>query len=73
MINDIWYFAFGSNLSKKRMEARTGPIQKAIPAFLARFRLAFNKGGDGGEVYASIVPCAERLFGAWHTCAIWRR
>jgi gamma-glutamylcyclotransferase len=52
-----WYFAYGSNLSRERMEKRTGPILAARVARLKEFRLAFNvTDSAGAERYANIVP-----------------
>ena len=53
---DRWYFAYGSNLSKERMQKRTGPIRAAHVAQLKGYRLAFNNTDtDGIETYANVV------------------
>ena len=52
---DIWYFAYGSNLSKQRMLQRTGAIPGSRQVFLKDYRLAFNA-HVGQEFYANIVP-----------------
>ena len=52
---DLWYFAYGSNLSKQRMLQRTGAIPVSQQAFLRDYRLAFNT-QVGQEFYANIVP-----------------
>ena len=46
--DDRWYFAYGSNLSKERMQRRTGPIAAARVAQLKDFRLAFNNTDTAG-------------------------
>jgi gamma-glutamylcyclotransferase len=56
MTSDIWYFAYGSNLSMDRKRHRTGSIRSVRTACLKDYRFAFNKGGAGGEVYANIMP-----------------
>jgi gamma-glutamylcyclotransferase len=57
---DRWYFAYGSNLSRQRMEKRTGPVHAARVARLKDFRLAFNVTDAAGvERYANIVPTAR--------------
>ena len=69
MTTDIWYFAYGSNLSMDRKQQRTGSIRSARTACLRDYRFAFNKGGAGGEVYANIVPSAGKMvWGAVYLC-----
>jgi cation transport regulator ChaC len=73
MNGDFWYFAYGSNLRIDQKEARTGPIrqghQRPRIARLPDYRLAFNKRGNGGVVYANVVasPGAE-VFGVVYRC-----
>jgi len=55
-MTDAWYFAYGSNLSVDQKELRTGGIRQAIRSQLPGFRLAFNKRGSNGEVYANVLP-----------------
>jgi len=62
-----WYFAYGSNLSKGRIERRTGLVPPARTACLKNHRLAFNLHLDGA-IYANIVPCSEAI--VWGT-AYW--
>ena len=53
---DIWYFAYGSNLSVDRKVERTGAIRQAIPSRLVGYRFAFNKrASEGGRAYANVV------------------
>lgn len=54
--DDIFYFAYGSNLDRPRKEARTGRIREAKKARLLDYRLAFNKKATHGGVFANIVP-----------------
>lgn len=69
MTADIWYFAYGSNLSMDRKQQRTGLIRSARTAFLKNYRFAFNKGGAGGEVYANIVPSpGDVVWGVVYLC-----
>lgn len=56
MDEDQWYFAYGSNLFIEQKVDRTGPIRKAVRCRLPGFRFAFNKRGNGGQIYANIVP-----------------
>ena len=51
----IWYFAYGSNLSKYRMQQRTGVVPVSHHASLKDYRLVFNA-HVGQEFYANIVP-----------------
>lgn len=53
-MSDVWYFAYGSNLSKGRKQNRTGLIRRAIRAKLPDYRLVFNKQGASGGVYANV-------------------
>jgi len=53
---DVWYFAYGSNLSVARKVVRTGAISQAIPSRLHGYRLAFNKEAPGGRAYANVIP-----------------
>ena len=55
MNGDCWYFAYGSNLCIRRMESRTGPIREIRVCVLKGYRLAFNKQGDSGDIYANII------------------
>ncbi len=69
MTPDIWYFAYGSNLSMDRKQRRTGLIRSSRPACLKDYRFAFNKGGAGGEVYANIVPSpGDVVWGVVYLC-----
>jgi gamma-glutamylcyclotransferase len=69
MMSDIWYFAYGSNLSMDRKQQRTGSIRSARTACLKDYRFAFNKGGTGGEVYANIVPSpGDVVWGVVYLC-----
>jgi gamma-glutamylcyclotransferase len=51
---DVWYFAYGSNLSKQRMQQRIGVIPVSQRAFLRDYGLTFNA-RVGQEFYANIV------------------
>ncbi len=68
-MSDVWYFAYGSNLSKGRKQIRTGLIRRAIRAQLHGYRLAFNKEASDGGVFANIVPSADGVvFGVIYLC-----
>ena len=69
MTGDQWYFAYGSNLFIDQKEKRTGQIRQAIRCRLRGFRFAFNKRGDGGQIYANIVPDdASEVWGVSYLC-----
>ncbi|SRR6266545_5952383 len=53
---DIWYFAYGSNLSVKQKEQRTGKIRAALRCRLPGHRFAFNKRSRRNELAANILP-----------------
>jgi gamma-glutamylcyclotransferase len=64
-----WYFAYGSNLSKGRIEQRTGLLPSARTACLKGHRLAFNLHA-GEAIYANIVPCSRSIvWGAAYWCS----
>ncbi len=64
-----WYFAYGSNLSKGRMEQRTGLVPPARAACLKDHRLAFNVHAEEA-IYANIVPCYESIvWGSAYWCS----
>jgi cation transport regulator ChaC len=68
MTNDSWYFAYGSNLLKDQKQERTGDIrtgdERPRIAVLDDYRLAFNKRGGNGNVYANVIPCSgEKVMG----------
>lgn len=66
----IWYFSYGSNLSKQQMLRRTGSIPEARTAFLSDHRLAFRKVREGHDVYATIVPKdGATVFGVAYLCS----
>ncbi len=53
---EIWYFAYGSNLSKQRMQMRIGETAIARMGTLAGYQLAFRKFTDSNNTYATIIP-----------------
>lgn len=69
MDEDLWYFAYGSNLLVDQKEARTGSIRKALPCRLKEFRLAFNKRCSNGNVAANLVAePTEVVWGVAYLC-----
>ena len=69
MNGDRWYFAYGSNLFIDQKEKRTGRIRQADRCRLSGFRFAFNKRGNGGQVYANIVrDDSAEVWGVVYLC-----
>jgi cation transport regulator ChaC len=73
MNDDVWYFAYGSNLWIEQKELRTSAIRTGNDrpriARLADFRFAFNKRGSKGQVYANIMTCpGEHVIGVVYRC-----
>lgn len=73
MNNDVWYFAYGSNLWIDQKERRTSAIRTGVDrpriARLANYRFAFNKRGGKGRVYANIMACpGEEVIGVVYRC-----
>jgi hypothetical protein len=52
----MWYFAYGSNMSLKRMSERGVIIYQYKPAKLEKFELRFNKISKKQGVVANIIP-----------------
>lgn len=70
MSQDTWYFAYGSNLDTVRKEMRTGTIRECHAAKLAGYRLAFNKRGSNGDVYANLIASpTEEVLGVVYYCS----
>src|SRR5258708_3117388 len=69
---DRWYFAYGSNLLRDQMVARTGPIRTGDDrpriARLPNYRLAYNLLGSDGQVYANIVEPGNGVLGVVYRC-----
>lgn len=69
-VNDQWYFAYGSNLSRDQKEQRTGPIRQERRARLDGYRLAFNKRESDGTGKANIVTHpGETVWGIVYRCS----
>jgi len=69
-VNDQWYFAYGSNLSRAQMEDRTGPIREERRARLDGYRLAFNKRGSDSTAKANIEPSpGKTVWGIVYRCS----
>jgi len=57
----IWYFAYGSNMSRAQMRSRAGTVLSEQPARLVNYELVFNKKVRGGTATANIRPAAGRV------------
>jgi len=73
MNDDVWYFAYGSNLSTIQKELRTSAIRTGDDrpriALLADFRFAFNKRGGKGQVFANVMACPRnQVIGVVYRC-----
>jgi cation transport regulator ChaC len=68
--DDVWYFAYGSNMDCDQKCERTGTIREARVAQLQGFRLAFNKRRKSDEsVVANIMPDASSVtWGVIYRC-----
>jgi cation transport regulator ChaC len=69
---ESWYFAYGSNLWRDQMIARTGAIGAAEHppriARLANYRLVFQRLEKGGPAYANIVSPGDGVLGVVYRC-----
>lgn len=52
----VWYFAYGSNMSLAQMRARAGDVAEDRTAVLKNYELVFNKKVRGGTAAANIRP-----------------
>jgi cation transport regulator ChaC len=52
----IWYFAYGSNMSRAQMKSRAGQILEEQVGTLENYELLFNKKARGGSATANIRP-----------------
>lgn len=64
------YFAYGSNMSLRRLVARVPSASRVGIATLTGFRLAFHKIGRDGSAKCDITACADgRVYGVLFTLA----
>jgi gamma-glutamylcyclotransferase (GGCT)/AIG2-like uncharacterized protein YtfP len=70
---DSWYFAYGSNLLRDQMIARTGAVRGGDDGprivSLPNHRVAFNVLGSNGQIYANIVESGEGVLGVVYRCS----
>jgi cation transport regulator ChaC len=60
----VWYFAYGSNMSRATMQQRAGHILDAQPGRLENYSLVFNKKVRGGSAEANVQPTkGQTVFG----------
>ena len=59
--DDVWYFAYGSNMNPARMIKRNMNFTRRIPGTLSGYDLAFNKiaYSKPGVAYANMMPSDE--------------
>jgi gamma-glutamylcyclotransferase len=57
----VWYFAYGSNMSRAQMRSRAGDIAEDRPGRLDNYELVFNKRVRGGTAAANIRPAPGRV------------
>lgn len=55
----LWYFAYGSNMSLRRLCTRVPSAQAIGVARLTQHRLVFHKVGRDGSGKCDIAPCAS--------------
>jgi gamma-glutamylcyclotransferase len=56
----VWHFAYGSNMNRAQMLARTGKILEEHNASLPNFEVRFNKKVRGGTAGANIQPSSGK-------------
>lgn len=60
MSENIWYFAYGSNMDAEQMKKRIGRLPDRVPGILRGWRLEFNKASENipDAGFANITPCS---------------
>lgn len=61
MAATVWYFAYGSNLSRTQMKSRAVQILEERPARLENYEMVFNKKARGGSAMANIRPASGKI------------
>jgi len=56
----VWHFAYGSNMNRAQMLARTGKILEEHNASLPNYEVRFNKKVRGGTAGANIQPASGK-------------
>jgi gamma-glutamylcyclotransferase len=56
----VWHFAYGSNMNRAQMLARTGKILEEHNASLPNYEVRFNKKVRGGTAGANIQPATGK-------------
>jgi len=60
----LWYFAYGSNMVRSRLQRRVGPVRDAGCQPLSHYRHAFVKRGQDGTAKGAILRApAQRVYG----------
>lgn len=54
MAGSVWYFAYGSNMSRAQMRSRAGQILEEQPGRIENYEMVFNKKSRGGAATANI-------------------
>lgn len=67
-----WYFAYGSNMLREQMMARTGLPNACDPpprkAWLDNYQLRFTMRAEDGEFYANIATPGRGVTGVLYAC-----
>lgn len=61
-MNNIYYFAYGSNMSQRRMKERVGDFSNPRAATLYNYKLVFNKkASSGNNTYANVKKYPDAI------------
>lgn len=52
----MYYFAYGSNMSRKRLMSRLGKVEDVGIATLEGYKISFNKVSNDGTGKTNIIP-----------------
>jgi len=61
MPTTIWFFAYGSNMSREQMRSRAGQIADDQVGKLENYELVFNKKARGGSSTANVRPAPGKV------------
>ena len=60
MPNQVWYFAYASNMNRAQIRSRIGEIAEEKTGTLENYEIVFNKKARGGVAMANIRPAAGK-------------
>lgn len=66
----IWFFAYGSNMSRAQIRSRAGEVAEEQIGKLENYELIFNKKARGGSATANVRPASgKNVYGVLYRIA----